>query len=376
MFTIESISSLGDFVLVSLSNPQQFILLLLLGLWLWQYELMILSKSMNVSRVLCFNYYDISPQPTSVRIAQVTKRFVKKVTRIFIPWHLIISYFLFKIQRGDREYPVLWVLIVNISPLVQCIMLLWTMLHESKLFFHCVLMMFFCAEVESTTLNTNYIFLSDTLTSYSKPLMDFFLYIVQILQNPVNTKMLKQSQNYSGVLQLDLIVGSIPFLIRFIQCLREYTREPSGSAAKSLNLYNALKYFTNFPIFIFMALSRVYTKSTSMYGLYCLMLLNSCFGFWWDVTVDWKLGFLDFSARGRQRNEFLRNRMIYGAYTYYAAILFEFVIKFTWLWDLLFGKRMFKGEFNFIFYFMEILRRWVWSLMKIEAEYLSTIEKR
>ncbi|KAF8200650.1 EXS family-domain-containing protein [Pholiota molesta] len=111
-------------------------------------------------------------------------------------------------------------------------------------------------------------------------------------------------------------VMSVPFFLRFRQCLIEYNLPANDSRRP---LFNALKYATSFPVIYLSAAQRVVVtdlmKEQGVKGaggawqgehpLFRLWLLaaivNSLYSFWWDVTNDWGLDLMRFEAPQSQR---------------------------------------------------------------------------
>ncbi|EPT05011.1 hypothetical protein FOMPIDRAFT_149215 [Fomitopsis schrenkii] len=95
---------------------------------------------------------------------------------------------------------------------------------------------------------------------------------------------------------------SLPYLVRFRQCLIDY-RAPGNTSARPL--YNALKYATSFPVIYLSAAQRIVVSELravkgdvvvhqAWHGEHALFrlwlfaaIVNSLYSFWWDVTHDW-----------------------------------------------------------------------------------------
>ncbi|AMD22503.1 HHL267Wp [Eremothecium sinecaudum] len=373
MSSEEPIRLLTGLSLAIISIPQHFVLLLLLGLWLWQYELLILSRIMNLSHVVLFNHpYDIKPHPTGLQMYQATRACVRRVTKIILPWHIVVSFFLYKVRSSDTSLPRWLTFLVNVSPLLEVALIIIIITHSSRLLRRCLGRSLFKGDIEPGPLRINYILLSDTMTSYSKPMMDFCLYTLHFIQDPIDSSMKTAVNHASMVLHIDLIIGAMPFFIRFVQSMREHHREKQQSHPSRINLFNAIKYLSHFPIDVCVAISRVYPSYLPDKSMYWFMLINSCYSFWWDVTVDWKLGLMDFNPRSLEADDILRSKKLFHNRTYYAAIIIDFFIRFTWLWTLMLNTPVFKGEYRQLsIYVAELLRRWIWTFFKIEAEYIS-----
>ncbi|AAS50493.1 AAR127Cp [Eremothecium gossypii ATCC 10895] len=362
---------------VLLLAPQHVVLLALVGLWLWYWELAVLSKKIDLSRViLCNEPYDIRPQPSSLRILQSTRSCVARITKIVVPMYIGASYVAYRAALG-AELPWWQVLAANTAALVQLAALVWVILRSSRMVRRCVARMLLGGGIEGKPLRTNYILLADTLTSYGKPLMDFTAYLVLLFRTPLADPLAVRDLPSNAALHIDLVVGAIPSVIRLVQCLREYRRKEDAWAARRASLFNALKYSSQLPILVHALLSRSGAAHGGQRWVRWAMLLNSVYSFWWDVTMDWKLGLFNFSSAGMERDEVLRHRRLYSVKYYYGAVLYDFVMKFMWLWELHVGRALFRRDLNPVWlHLLEVIRRWIWTFFKIEAEYFSANAKK
>ncbi|AGO10119.1 AaceriAAR127Cp [[Ashbya] aceris (nom. inval.)] len=362
---------------VLLLAPQHVVLLALVGLWLWYWELAVLSKKIDLSRViLCNEPYDIRPQPSSLKILQSTRACVVRITKIIVPMYIGASYLAYKAAHG-AELPWWQLLAANSAALVQLVALLWMVLRSSRMVRRCLARTLLGGGIEGKPLRTNYILLADTLTSYGKPLMDFTAYLVLLFRNPLVDPLAARDLPSNAALNIDLVVGAIPSAIRLVQCLREFQREEDTWPTRRASLFNAVKYSTQFPILAHALLGRSNSRYASGRWVRWAMLLNSAYSFWWDVTMDWKLGLFNFSSTGMERNEVLRHRKLYSVKYYYGAVLYDFAIKFMWLWELFIGRALFRRDLNPVWlHLLEVIRRWIWTFFKIEAEYFSANAKK
>lgn len=152
---------------------------------------------------------------------------------------------------------------------------------------------------------------ADILTSFAKVLGDVWLSLVILLYSvygiAVDERVLWAQQSSIAV---PLLI-SLPYLIRFRQCLSEYrTSSPLGRQTRSTrSLYNALKYASAFPVIWLSAWQRKtpdtqvpgepnhHALYVSMHGMIQVLwlaavLFNTLFSFWWDITNDWGLDLL------------------------------------------------------------------------------------
>lgn len=204
------------------------------------------------------------------------------------------------------------------------------------------------------SLRNTYILISDTLTSFAKPLIDFTLFTSLIFREPFT--------------HFDLSVALLPVLVRLLQCLREYRLLHEATL-----LFNALKYSCNLPILFCTWRSRVYEGSINEERLHHVqrwfMLINSSYTLFWDVRMDWSLDSLT-SLRSRSKSAVtLKKKM------YHSAILVDFLLRFWWLWVYLSQNlKLVAADSDYIFFqgemqYFEVIRRGIWVVFKLDAEY-------
>lgn len=360
---------LGRF-LIFFPVPQRAIFLLIAGLWLWSWQLSILSKrGIDVSKLIITNDpYAIRPRTSSMSLIASIRGSNAKITKILIPWQIATSFLLQMVVNNPYGVPAWLVCLVNISPLCQLVTVATILLSSSPMLARCVKNILRFGNIEPKPLRLNYILLSDTLTSYNKPMIDFGLYLCHLLIDPVNYNCIVSKSSLGIALNLDIMIGIAPAVIRFVQCLREWNRSSSKAQAYS-SIFNALKYASNLPILVCTVLARANVEKSPSNNIFWFMFFHSAYSFWWDLTMDWDLGFLNFSQSGMTRNEVLRKRRYFSPFAYYICAGFDFTVRFFWLWELFAGRTVFEGEINFFFLeILEILRRWVWIFIRVEAE--------
>ncbi|WVR04664.1 hypothetical protein IAU60_001675 [Kwoniella sp. DSM 27419] len=150
------------------------------------------------------------------------------------------------------------------------------------------------------------VILADILTSFAKVLGDMWISAVQIWVGDIS----KGRVGVAGYGRwVTLAMVSLPYLLRFRQCLLEYYQSSWSSPRP---LANALKYFSAFPVIFLSAAQKSVVKELALakgisveelgqqhdrwfgeHRLFRLWLLavcvNSMFSFYWDVEKDWGL---------------------------------------------------------------------------------------
>ncbi|SCU88754.1 LAMI_0D11210g1_1 [Lachancea mirantina] len=349
--------------------PQRVVALFLAGLWLWLWLLHVLSKTFNIDLaklILTHDPYDIHPQTSSSKLVDSTRKCVFRITKIILPWYVITVLLLHKTLENPLETPAWLVCLINISPLCQLIATFAVLLSWSPMLCRCFKHILKFGDIESRPLRNNYILISDTMTSFAKPMIDFGIYLSNLLTNPDDVACMITRNVSPPLLNFDLLIGVTPATIRLLQSLREWRRSTSSHEARC-SIFNALKYACNLPILVCTVVARA-SGGTST-NIYWFMLANSLYGFWWDLTMDWNLGVFNFSSNGMRRNEILRSQRTYPRFFYFTAAVIDLGLRLIWLWELFAGGSVFVGELNFLFqHCAEIFRRWLWIFMKLDAE--------
>lgn len=332
--------------------PQRLNLLLLGSIWLWYGILRYLnSYKVDISSVLQIRLpHDMHPSPTNRQLIQNVQRFALKMSRLMIPLHIITLFLFYKIEGTTEindQLSTVSFFILHIFPLCQLLLLVFFIIRQSVITKYVVKRLPFI-ESKSIRLRNVYILLSDSLTSLTRPLIDFLLFTHSLFSDPHT--------------DIDLLLASLPPFIRIFQCLREYQFVGNLSL-----LGNALKYASNLPILIFTWYLRVHPEmlSSSKFKSFQILflLINSTHSYLWDIKMDWNLPSFISLREGH-------NKMVFKRYIYYFAILTNLILRFWWLWIFL-GKYskfvFFDGELQYL----EILRRAQWVVFKLESEYIS-----
>ncbi|KAH7131977.1 EXS family-domain-containing protein [Dendryphion nanum] len=233
------------------------------------------------------------------------------------------------------------------------------------------------------------ILLADALTSYAKVLGDLFISLCMFFSSDISSTG-PPNRNCGGPFWVPFVI-SIPYLIRFRQCLIEYfriqrTNKRTGQVNPAtgwggVHLANALKYATAFPVIILSALQRRPEPSkygmseTTLFRLWLLsVFINSGYSFYWDIARDWDLTL--FSPKERDNPDYpwalRRHRWFHAKEFYYAAMIVDAMLRCTWSFKL----SPHLDHFNdleggiFLMEVLEVLRRWIWIFFRVETEWV------
>ncbi|KAG8967874.1 hypothetical protein FRC03_009161 [Tulasnella sp. 419] len=263
------------------------------------------------------------------------------------------------------------------------------------------------------------VILADIFTSFAKVLGDIWVSTKMMLPGGSLFWAITDVRGWSEWIVPALI--SLPYVIRFKQCLIEY----HGSGRTNTRaLMNAVKYATSFPVIILSVAQKqvvedltrmkgaTVAQSTTWHGehqIFRLWLLFVCissvYSFWWDVTNDWGLELfrqesLPVTPRGSPRprrptatasslhpntslsvpSSFpptraypfgLRSPLLFSQpAVYYLAIIINFILRFTWSMRLSPHMHTFAEMETGVFVVeaCELLRRWLWVFFRVEWE--------
>lgn len=240
------------------------------------------------------------------------------------------------------------------------------------------------------------ILMADVLTSYAKVLGDLFVSLCMFFSTGGSATR-EPDRGCGGQFVVPIIIA-IPSLIRFRQCIIEYSRvraeyygsgKPSSSGWGGQHLANAAKYASAFPVILLSALQRslsydhasIGMSATMVYRLWLFaVMLNSFYSFYWDVAKDWDLSLFS-SSRDRSSPHHpwgLRRVLTFRSpQLYYAAIVVDFVLRCTW--SLKLSPHL--DHFNdleggiFVMELLEVFRRWVWIFFRVETEWVREKER-
>lgn len=242
-------------------------------------------------------------------------------------------------------------------------------------------------DINSKTMRTNDILISDSLTSYAKVINDLGSFLWMTVVPTTST--------YN--VELEAMLLAFPSLIRMRQCWYEYRLTRQG-----LHFFNFVKYSTGLgPIvvnFLIKAkMAKIAEDSDISHQLntlnkwwYICSAVSSTYLFIWDVRMDWGFGLFEplFARKYRGYNALREpNMLVYKNYVaYYGVITIDFLLRFIWVWKMFVIKetevqfRLTQRVGNFLFGYdytsfgfvvlevFELLRRWLWCFLKLESD--------
>ncbi|CAR28033.1 hypothetical protein ZYGR_0N05210 [Zygosaccharomyces rouxii] len=327
---------LDSIIYVAGSERISLLVLLSTCMWCWIIE-QFASYRIDVSSVVQTRL------PHELR-APLTQTQLQKASRSFT-WSLWVRVFPL-LAFNTLLHPIAerfsWLQALEKSiPLLEFALIVWFILRNCPLISYCANRILLI-ESKPKQLRNLYILLSDSLTSFSKPLVDFSLYVTAFL--------------FDAESHVDLAVAMIPVTVRMFQCIRELI-----ITGDRQHFFNTVKYSTNIPILVCVWYSRVQPDKFQYDTQLWFMLLNASYTFYWDIFMDWKLESI-FNLRAKL------GKLAFPRIFYYMGVVIDFIIKYWWVWTLHRGSTslFFPSEIQYL----EIFRRAVWVFFKLEAEYV------
>lgn len=171
----------------------------------------------------------------------------------------------------------------------------------------------------------------------------------------------------------------LPLIIRTLQCTR-------GCRDSHWNIYpqgwNTLKYLLS----IVVVLLAVDTPSTEIYN--AVVVLVTVYKWWWDVAMDW--GMFEIlptwqlltskdSLYNKLNKMFLRPSTMYPSIAfYYFCIIADLGLRYLWVLSLLPPSTVggfVSLQLSFFLGSMEIVRRSMWGILRVEWEHLKHLKQ-
>jgi hypothetical protein len=220
-------------------------------------------------------------------------------------------------------------------------------------------------------------FLGDVLTSLAKPLVDAGATACYALHG---WHVCDETSGFRAY--INPLISAAPLMLRFVQNLVRYR----DTGRRMPHLPNALKYAVAHTVVIFSAYhreeltprSRNDFDATQVAFLACFVFAT-LYQYVWDVRMDWMLGRWGDGSGSRG----LRARLMYAPVVYWVAVVADFFLRFIWTLTLVpsdaeslpIAFRSITLHLKPLLGAIEILRRGMWSLIRVESQHLSNYER-
>eukprot|EP00026_Physarum_polycephalum_P002870 Phypoly_transcript_02879.p1 GENE.Phypoly_transcript_02879~~Phypoly_transcript_02879.p1 ORF type:complete len:723 (+),score=94.76 Phypoly_transcript_02879:395-2563(+) len=211
------------------------------------------------------------------------------------------------------------------------------------------------------------LYVGDVLTSLVKTLFDIEY---TICYYATGDWLRDDGQKCNDVNRVALpVISALPYFWRLLQCLKryKYNRHPS-------NLGNAGKYGVACLVVIVGGINGYQTYPgtwTPMRFVWvAAFIFATLYNYLWDIFMDWDLG--------KRKYKFLRKQLLYRphVWVYYYVIFSNLIFRFAWT-AYITPTQIYIGInpefFATILACVEILRRFTWSVFRVEREQVANI---
>ncbi|XP_038999506.1 phosphate transporter PHO1 homolog 3-like [Hibiscus syriacus] len=224
--------------------------------------------------------------------------------------------------------------------------------------FHCI-----CAPLYKVTLPD--FFLADQLTSQVQAIRSLEFYICYYGWGDFRLRETTCKEN-SVFRTFSFIVAVLPYLVRFLQCLRRHFEEEDP-----LQGLNGLKYFLTIAA---VCLRTAYNINKGIgWGIiaWVFSAIAAIFCTYWDLVYDW--GLLNLHSK----NFLLRDKLLLPhKKVYFGAMGLNVLLRFAWLQSVLnFRFSLHEQTLLTIVASLEIIRRGIWNFFRLENEHLNNVGK-
>lgn len=167
-----------------------------------------------------------------------------------------------------------------------------------------------------------------------------------------------------------LIAGGLPSWFRAAQCIRRY-RDTKEAVP---HLANTLKYSFGLLDVVLVYLTALYSEDSLHPYIHLAYLINkiiqTLYSYYWDISMDW--GLISFNSGCFP--VWTRQRMLYKYRSVYVlAMVEDFLLRFCWLYAFVikhYGILPIQTV-NTIAATLEIIRRIIWNLIRVENEHVN-----
>lgn len=150
---------------------------------------------------------------------------------------------------------------------------------------------------------------------------------------------------------------TLPPIWRVLQCFRRF----ADTGDWFPHFANLIKYTVTTSYFMCLSIFRMNPTKTTKSIFIFVSVVNSCYSSFWDIFMDWSLCQFD------SENFLLRDVLMYKRrWIYYLAAIFDTIMRFQWILFVVGINPILSG---FLVAFIELNRRFMWLLFRMENEH-------
>ncbi|KAK4481586.1 hypothetical protein RD792_012488 [Penstemon davidsonii] len=209
-------------------------------------------------------------------------------------------------------------------------------------------------------------FLADQLTSQVQAIRSLEFYICYYGWGDFKHRVNNCSSN-DVFNTFSFIVAGIPYLWRFMQCLRRMFEERD-----IMQGYNGLKYFLTI---VAVCTRTAYNLNGSVSWrctAWTTSIVVTIFCTYWDIVIDWGL------FQKNSRNRFLRDKLlVQNKNVYYVAMVMNVLFRLAWMQTVMNFTifSLHRQAMITLVASLEIIRRGIWNFFRLENEHLNNVGK-
>ena len=160
------------------------------------------------------------------------------------------------------------------------------------------------------------------------------------------------------------IISVYPQFVRFTQCINKFYY----SRLLWPHFGNVVKYFIRI---INTSMGFFYERDKGKVRFYFRVFIgaiSTSYNVFWDIYLDWGCG------RKNNKHFFLREKITFPQVMYYIAIFYNVIIRAVWTWNFIPIPSHLSEWKNILTGSLDIIRRGLWALIRIENESLNNPE--
>ncbi|KAL6914030.1 hypothetical protein FSST1_011790 [Fusarium sambucinum] len=263
-------------------------------------------------------------------------------------------------RYGDPDMYIYYPVILIFFTIVVLFFPAPTMLHRSRRWFaysHWRLLLAGLYPVEFRDFFLGDIYCSLTYATANIEL--FFCLYAHYWQNPVQC-----NSSHSRALGF---LTALPPIWRFLQCLRRYKDTHNAFP----HLVNGGKYTATIISAVMLSMYRIHNSTTHLALFITFSTINSIYCSFWDLFMDFSL------LQPGSRHWGLRDILaLKRRWWYYFIMVIDPILRFAWIFYAIFTHNTQHSTIvSFMVAFMEVTRRGMWTLFRVENEHCSNVSQ-
>ncbi|KAL6807236.1 EXS family domain-containing protein [Trichoderma sp. SZMC 28013] len=158
---------------------------------------------------------------------------------------------------------------------------------------------------------------------------------------------------------------TLPAIWRFLQCIRRY-RDTRNIFP---HLVNCGKYTATILSYLCLSLYRIHQSHSNLALFVTFSTINGVYTSIWDLFMDFSL------LQPQSRHTALRDILaLKYRWIYYVIMTVDPVLRFSWIFYAIFAHdSQHSTIISFMVSFMEVFRRGIWSLLRVENEHCANV---